>query len=777
MKVAPAVFAAIALLGGDRMHARRSNDRRLGRRAAGAVALLGLLALVGCRSFGEPALHYLGKSDLEHYVDRATSVAAPDVETVAADNIATLPPHTINDRTRDTIRDITLTEAIHLTLANSDIIRERGQFLSPTNPLLNNPEFVTSIYDPAIQETNIQFGNRGVEAALSDFDAQFSTQMLWGREEQVQNSLFGFGQQPGQTLQQDTANFTSRFEKQTATGGTIGVSHTINYDYNNATNRLFPSAYAGNVQAEFRHPLLAGFGVDYNRIAGPRRNLVQGQSVQFTNGVLIARINTDIEVAEFQRAARNVVREAEDAYWNLALAYRVYDADVLRRDSTLRIWRFVNTKFGAGLRGGGTADIAQAKDTYFDAQARVEASRGDLYRRELELRRITGLPVNDGTTLRPIDEPLIGKFTPDWYAALCEALTSRTELRRQKWQIKSLELQLAAANNLARPTLDFISRYRVNGFGDNLLAGSDNDVANTQQGLNSYYNTLLDGNQTGWDLGFEFSLPVGLRAAKSQVRWFELRLMKARASLALMEHEVSHELAAAFQDVDRYYKVAQTNLNRRAAAEERVRAYETRLEFGGISGSENSGEGPVYLDLLLRSQISLADAEISYWQAIIQYNQAIADVHLRQGTLLERDGVAMVEGSWTPEAYQQALRYAWARSHAIQNPLLDSVPDPFAIDGEVLPTALPAPLMPAGETSSLMGLPPAPAPAPMEPAPMESAPLERPAEPELLEPVPMVDDSPDRAIAPTGSAVLDDATPVRPRSPLASARIIRGMNR
>src|SRR5690606_23269127 len=157
-------------------------------------------------------------------------------------------------------------------------------------------------------------------------------------------------------------------------------------------------------------------------------------------------------------------------------------------------------------------------------------------------------------------------------------------LRRQKWQIKSLDLQLKAAENFARPSLDFVSRYRVNGFGDKLLTGDDDDQFGSEQGLDSFYNNVLEGDQTGWDLGFEFSVPVGLRAAKSQVRWYELRLAKARAALAIMEHEISHELAAAFQEVDRFYKIAETNLNRRAAAEERLRAYEARFEEGGIAG-------------------------------------------------------------------------------------------------------------------------------------------------------------------------------------------------
>jgi hypothetical protein len=215
------------------------------------------------------------------------------------------------------------------------------------------------------------------------------------------------------------------------------------------------------------------------------------------------------------------------------------------------------------------------------------------------------------------------------------------------------------------------------------------------------------------------------------------------------------------------------SFNRRVAAAERVRAYETRFELGGIGGGGEGGEGPVYLDLLLRSQISLADAEISYWQAIIQYNQAIADVHLRQGTLLERNGVTLIEGTWTPDAYKQALRQAWARSHAISNPLLDAVPDPFAMEGEIFPTAVPgpedAPLTPFDGTLALP-VPPAPAPATVP------APAAPPAEPDDDTPA-VVDDAAVGDVLPAASAVLEDSTPVRPQSPLASAHIIRGMNR
>lgn len=696
--------------------------RVLRQRIAGASILAGGFWLVGCHSLEMPGgKQHVEQANLEHYVDRAVSVASPDLLTQAPENIATLPPHTIADRSRDAIREISLAESIHLSLAHSEIIRERGQFLSPSNSLLTNPGLSPSIYDPAIQETDTGFGRRGVEAALADFDTMFTAQMLWGRDELVQNSLFGFGQTPGDTLKQDSARFQSRLEKPFATGSTFAVSHNVDYGYNNASNRLFPSAYQGNVEAEFRHPLLAGSGVEFNRIAGPQSRGL-GRGAQFTNGVLIARINSDIEVAQFERAARNLVREVEETYWNLTLAYRVFHAEVVARDSALQTWRLVKSRQEEGLPGGAVADLAQAEDGYLEARARAESAQADLYRRELELRRLTGLPVNDGTILRTSDEPTTTEFIPDWYTALCHALTNRSELRQQKWEIKSLELQLTAAKNFARPSLDFVSRYRVNGLGDQLISGSDNDVAGTEQGLNSFYGNIAQGDQTGWDLGVELSMPVGLRAAKSQVRWYELRLAKGRAALGMMEHEISHELAAAFQDLERHYKTAQTNWNRRKAAQERVQAFQTRYEHGGVG--ESGGSRTAYLDLLLRSQISLAQAEVAYWHSIVAYNQAIADIHLREGTLLERNGVMLAEGSWSPGAYEQALAEAWRRSRAIHNPLLDTEPDDFAVDGRVVPTSIPFFDQESVELTSgtkndgqVLPLPPAPTESPIPDAP------------------------------------------------------------
>ncbi|MCA9067811.1 MAG: TolC family protein, partial [Planctomycetaceae bacterium] len=398
-------------------------------------------------------LHYLGDSELDYYKEVATKIDYTHVGQ-ETDNraVMTEPPRRIRHPRDDEIVDITLAECIQRALSHSDIIRDRGQFLSPGNTILNASQQANSIYDPAIQETGILLGNRGVEAALADFDTNFTINSLWGRDEQVQNSPFtGQGVQLGRTFIQETANVSAQLQKQLATGATWTLSHTINYQGTNSPpgQRLFPSVYTGNLQAQYRHPLLSGSGVEFNRIAGPSNsNPLRISGVN--QGVVIARINEDISIADFEASVRNLLKDVEDLYWELGLAYRAYDAEVVARNSNLHVWRITknNTETAGRLT---RADVADAEETFFETRSRSEEALAQVYSIEAELRRLMGMPVNDGYILRPVDEPSTAEFLPDWHMSLAEALTNRVELRRQKWLIKSLELQLKAARTLVRP--------------------------------------------------------------------------------------------------------------------------------------------------------------------------------------------------------------------------------------------------------------------------------------------------------------------------------------
>lgn len=672
------------------------------------VATAGLSA--GCLSTGDEELQYLiGEDrDLSYYKEQATQIEYPNIAQEQTDAVAgTQEPRRIRHPRKDEIQDISLEDALKTALQNAEVIRDNASFLNPGNRLLSNPDFAASIYDIAIQESNTLFGQGGVQAALAEFDATLTTNMTWGATEQpAESNTIGFSALDGQ--REEFGDFRSEISKIFGDGGAVSVEHNWIYsDVNQrgANARAFGSQFSSRPSAnqdggiptfglEYRRPLWQGAGTEYTRIAGPVARRPTLQSTPTVNqGVVIARIRTDISLVDFEGAVSQLLKDTEDTYWSLYLAYRTYDAESVATKSALQTWREVRANMDAGKVGA--ADEAQARDNYFETRSRRESALSNLFSQEVRLRRLLGLAVNDGSVLRPSDDPITAQILPDWNNSLAESLTNRPEIRRQKWNIKSLELQRTAAEKLVSPRLDFLARYQVNGFGDQLTGGSGGR-------FNSAYDTLLSGDHTGWGLGFEFSMPIGFRGATTQMQNLEHRLSKARALLAQQEQEISYELASAFQQLDQSYQTAKTNYNRRRAAQRRVEAFEAEYKVGRST-----------VDLVLRAQISLAQAEIAYYTSLVGYNQALNELRYRKGTLLMDNSVFLSESLWTPEAYDDALRRAWERSFAFESPNKVTEPSEFVDDCiDCLDTA-------NGQMDYLNAVPMEESLPPMIPGPME----------------------------------------------------------
>ncbi|MFN8706099.1 MAG: TolC family protein [Planctomyces sp.] len=655
--------------------------------------LMGSLLLSGCSTTQKKSvsdLQYLKEgSGGNYYRNRSTAIEYPclDNETAQAVQVSH-EPRSLQRRTEDSVRDITLSECIRTALSQNDIIETSALGGVGSKLVLSNPEAVSSVYDASIQETGVLFGRRGLDAALSDFDATFASGVTWGRNSQRLNVLTA----PVNTA--ETAAFNSSLSKSFATGAAVSVGHNWNYLGTNdpAGTALFPSVYTGNLGFSARQPLLAGSGVDFTRVAGPI-NPNFGSITGVSQGVVIARINQDITLADCEIAVQNAVLDIENAYWDLYLAYRTYDTAVEAHKSAI-----------------GSADLAkkwvraevespvvelQALDQLYETKAGVETSLNNLYRMESELRRLTGMPMNDGTVLRPSDKPMLAEFIPDWRGSVTEALTQRVELRRQKWQIKSLQLQLNAARSLVRPRLDAVSSYDVNGFGDRLLGQNAIDPG-TGLPIQNGFGSMTNDDLSSWTLGMQFSMPIGLRQARSQVRNYELQLSRANGILASQERNIAHDIATAIQNVTASWTAAQSNLNRVKAASGRLDQYQIIFEAGTLPRRE--------LDLVLRAQSSLAAAESAFFQQVAAYNKAIASLHLATGSLLDQRHIWLAEGRWVPEAYGDAALRAAERHNGTDNPNHRTSPPEFTSPGPAgtveLQTPdydLPQPLLPESE--------------------------------------------------------------------------------
>jgi hypothetical protein len=148
--------------------------------------------------------------------------------------------------------------------------------------------------------------------------------------------------------------------KRSATGSRIALRSLTNYDSNNAPANLFTSSWDSWFEGEIRQPLLQGGGLEFNRIAGP------GATPGIYNGVLIAKVNSDINQADFTIAMRDYVSNVENAYWDLYLAYRELDARKKAMERSLVLWNEVQELAKAGGANAGQQESAGTQPVFPD---------------------------------------------------------------------------------------------------------------------------------------------------------------------------------------------------------------------------------------------------------------------------------------------------------------------------------------------------------------------------------------------------------------------------
>lgn len=621
------------------MSCARTSDRRsnpatrrqpAARRRLAAACLLCCVA-VGCSLF-EHATEEVADAT-KFYHQEAARVTYADPAAAPADRrdaYSTPAPSGLDADEMPEPWDITLEQSIQWALSNTNVLRELG------GTILRTPQTAQTMQSPGIVETDPRFG---VEAALSAFDAQFSTRTNFQNNDRVFNNVFQGG--GANLFTQDYATFVSEISKRTATGSQFIFRNNTDYDHNNAPGNLFSSSWNTNLEAQFRQPLLQGAGVEFNRIAGPFG--VPG----LYNGVVLARVNTEIEMAEFEIGLRDLLSNVENAYWDLYFAYRDLQVKIQARNDSLYVLNFVKTH---GDRAGlGAGREAEAEEQYWRFQQEVEnalngrlidgtrANNGStggtvrgvpgVYVAERRLRLLLGLPTTDGRLLRPVDEPITAEVVMDWSQLINEAVSRREELRRQRRVVQRHEFELAATRNLLKPQLDLVGLYRWRGFGHDLIElGDDGPFGNAVDDLTS-------GDFQEWQLGMELSVPIGFRRAHNALRHYEIQIAHDRALLKEQEQQIIHDLSNAIAEKDRAYRALQTTFNRRRAAILQVEALRARFDTGRAT-----------VDEILDAQRRQADAESAHYLARVEYTVAIKNIQVEKGSLFDYNSIALVDG-------------------------------------------------------------------------------------------------------------------------------------
>ena len=600
------------------------------------------IAMAGCSPAQPFFLHEDG--DLSHYLDVGTEIDYPDLDTPPmAEAAMTKRPLTTEDPDDKERWPLRLEDVLSIALQNSQVLRSLGGRVftpvgqsagSPPENLTLNSDFAPTTDDPAIQETS----NTGVEAALANFDVQLQSRFTWDRSDRPANVLPNRTNVFQQLLRRDNLNYQTELSKRTPSGTQWFFRNVTQYDATNTPRtEQFPgdpngirahfSEWLTSFEMELRQPLLRGSGVQVNRAP-----------------IILARLNTDIALADFETNVRQFVLDVERAYWELYFHYHDLDAARTGFASAHAIWKQTQNRAQYQIDGGEAANEAQSRAQYFTFRARLEQAKSDLLNQESRLRFLMGLTANDDRIIRPSDQPTKARVAFDWYDIKNEALVRRPELRRQKWRLKQQQIQLIAARNQLLPQLDAIALYRFLGLGDDLGRLGSRFGSNFPENDSKALDELFEGDYTEWQLGFQYQMPLGFRAETTQVRNAQLQLRRAEKRMTDMELEVTHQLSTAVRRLRDSYKIAQTQYNALRAFRDQVSAADIAYRLAGT----------VPLDVLLDAQSRLAQSEVDYFRALTQYNLSIAEVHHRKASLLEFNGIMLAEGPWPSKAYFDA---------------------------------------------------------------------------------------------------------------------------
>jgi len=535
-------------------------------------------------------------------------------------------------------RDVELSDVLQIAMENSEVLRDLG------GTLLRTPEAVRTRYAPGMQQTDPRFGPG---AALSAFDAQLRTSANFNRNNRIYNNNFFAG--GVNAFLQDYHDYKVELSKRSAIGSQMIFRSITDSDQNNAPKNIFGGAWNTYLEGEVRQPLLQGAGLQYNRIAGP------SGAPGLYNGILIARVNIDINQTDFEMAVRDYVSNVVNTYWDLYYAYRELDARRRAMYGALESWRKVKAQVEA--EGVSASREAQAREQYYRFKSEVDDSltgrllqgtqtrngstggtlraNGGVQVTERRLRLMIGLPISDGQLLRPLADPDEAEVAFDWEAVMTEALTRRPELRRQQLKVRRREMELLAAQNFINPQLDVMGRYRFRGFGDQLIAKGMQSGGAPASALGNL--ATLDHQE--WMVGLEMSMPIGFRQGHAAIANAELTLAHERAIQREQERDVVHDLSNALADAVRAYESCQNGLNRYIAAKEVLLS---------LDAEEKAGL-PIDIERVLDTQRRAVEAEIRYFQSRAEYAVALKNVQFEKGSLTDENDLLLVDGMAPPE--------------------------------------------------------------------------------------------------------------------------------
>lgn len=485
--------------------------------------------------------------------------------------------------------ELSLKQSFALTLKNNFDIK-----IAAINPEISGNEVTTakSLFDPVIS----------FRGELRENNTPINSQLVGG---------IGGGEDGGSTIPSpsgfpqffdDSRSMNASIETLLPTGAIFGLEYNVlrRFITPNPFSAVNPAS-TSYLEARITQPLLKDFGIFKTR-----------------SPIYIARNNKRISLLQFRKAAIDVLNITQTAYWNLVKSIddmRVSKVSLRRANDLLEKNRF-QVKIGTLA----PIELVQAEEGVASQEEAVIVAKHSVKDREDDLKQILNLHGNPSTfdfQIVPLDVAVFKPIETDLNEAIKIALQNRPDYIEKKVEIDNADIAVRQRRNEILPQLDLVAGVRYSGLGA--------DFDDTNDGLFSEH-------FQGEFFGINFSVPVGMRAARSDYNSAKLQARQAILNINKKEMQVIVEVRKAVRQIDTNVQRIKASNKARELAQKRLDAEEKKHEVGRSTSLE-----------VLRAQERLAVAEGSAIKAVVDYNISLMNMEAVQGTILDSNDIIIPE--------------------------------------------------------------------------------------------------------------------------------------
>ena len=401
-----------------------------------------------------------------------------------------------------------------------------------------------------------------------------------------------------------TRSVEAGLRNRTVTGADVTVAYRLEREATNAAGARLPTFYEPTFALELTQPLL--------RNAWSTVNLAT---------LRVARLNRRISEEAFRQQVEDIVTQVVSTYWRLVQARR----DVEIQEELLAKTKETQQRVEARAELDATA--VQVKQT----EAAVETRRAVLIRA-----RKTILDVQDelvrlvaDNEFRPMRAYELVPATPpqdsllriEQVDQLLVALKSNPVLQQARLAIDSADIGVTVAENQLLPRLDLRASSSMQGLDRGTTTGHDQ---------------VLDSKYHSWAVGLELEYPLGNRDAEAGLRSARFERLKAIATVRNLSLQVAQSVKERIRQIETTFEEMKAQKAAVAAAAIQLQALEDTEKIRGRLS-------PEFLQVKLDAQRTLAIAQRSELEALVNYNTAMVTLSQVTGTVLKQYGVELAE--------------------------------------------------------------------------------------------------------------------------------------